>query len=130
DVITALEKIGGLSRVRLSSIEAGDVSDRLIRKMAQSDAACQQTAKLCRHLHIPVQSGDDEILKKMNRQYTSNVYLKLIKKIRNKIPQIAISTDVLVGFPGEKEENFQNTVKLRLKIFAFSEKSIMFVMKL
>ncbi|PIP21321.1 MAG: tRNA (N(6)-L-threonylcarbamoyladenosine(37)-C(2))-methylthiotransferase MtaB [Candidatus Omnitrophica bacterium CG23_combo_of_CG06-09_8_20_14_all_40_11] len=120
DVIEALEKINGLLRIRLSSIEASDVSERLIEKMAQSK-------KLCRHLHIPVQSGDDEILKRMNRNYCREDYLNLVKKIKMSIPQIAITTDVLVGFPGETEENFQNTVKLvqeilplKMHIFPYS----------
>lgn len=109
DVIDALEKIEGLSRIRLSSIEAGDVSLKLIRHMRKSK-------KLCRHLHIPIQSGDDAILKRMNRKYTSQKYLELISKIKSAIPGIAITTDVLVGFPGESEENFQNTVDLVQKI--------------
>lgn len=120
DVINALENIKGLLRLRLSSIEAGDVSDELVNKMANSQ-------KLCAHLHIPIQSGDDKILKQMNRSYTSADYINLVKTIKNKIPQIAITTDVLVGFPGESEENFQNTVKLikeimplRVHIFPYS----------
>jgi len=105
DVIEALEKIDGLLRIRLSSIEAGDVSDKLIAKMAGSE-------KLCPHLHIPIQSGDDDILKKMNRRYSRKDYLALIKRIKKNIPEVAITTDVLVGFPGESECNFQNTLKL------------------
>jgi threonylcarbamoyladenosine tRNA methylthiotransferase MtaB len=108
-LIGGLEKIKGLLRIRLSSIEAVDVSDSLINKMSKSD-------KLCRHLHIPIQSGDDEILKKMNRKYNRIQYLKLIKKIRRKIPGIAITTDVLVGFPGESEKNFSNTFDLIKRI--------------
>jgi threonylcarbamoyladenosine tRNA methylthiotransferase MtaB len=120
DVINSLEKIPDLLRIRLSSIEAGDVSDKLIRKFSRSD-------KLCRHLHIPVQSGDDEILKKMNRRYSCQDYLGLIRKIKSVVLGIAITTDVLVGFPGEKKKNFLNTVKLikqilplRLHIFPYS----------
>jgi len=126
-VIEALENIKGLYRIRLSSIEAGDVSDSLIQKIAESNLACRQTGKLCRHLHIPMQSGDDEILKKMHRRYGRSEYINLIAKIKKQIPQIAITTDVLVGFPGEKEENFQNTVNLvreivplRAHIFSYS----------
>ncbi|MEW6100753.1 MAG: tRNA (N(6)-L-threonylcarbamoyladenosine(37)-C(2))-methylthiotransferase MtaB [Candidatus Omnitrophota bacterium] len=109
DVISALEKMGGLYRIRLSSIEAGDVSDTLIKKMAVSK-------KLCPHLHIPIQSGDDEILKKMNRKYKGADYLRLIRKIKSIVPGIAITTDVMVGFPGEGEANFRNTLKLVKKI--------------
>jgi threonylcarbamoyladenosine tRNA methylthiotransferase MtaB len=112
DVIKGLENIEGLLRIRLSSIEAGDVSDNLIQKIAQSK-------KLCRHLHIPMQSGDDEILKKMNRRYSRKDYLNLINQIKKKVPQIGISTDVLVGFPGETEKSFQNTVELIKKVMPF-----------
>lgn len=122
EVIEALEKIEGLLRIRLSSIEAGDISDGLIQKMAQSK-------KLCQHLHIPIQSGDNEILKKMNRNYCREDYLNLIKKIKNTIPEIAITTDVLVGFPDEKDDNFENTVDLireimplRVHIFPYSKR--------
>lgn len=121
-VIAALESVKGLLRIRLSSIEAGDVTDELIAKIAESK-------KLCRHLHIPVQSGDDTVLKKMNRRYTSGIYLALIKKLKKAIPGIAITTDVLVGFPAESEANFQNTLKLirkikplKVHIFAYSER--------
>jgi len=109
DVIEALEDIGGLARIRLSSIEAGDVSEGLIHKMAEP-------GKLCRHLHIPIQSGDDGILKKMNRRYTKGDYADLIQKLRNKMPQVAVTTDVLVGFPGETEEAFRNTLDLVKKV--------------
>jgi len=109
DVITKLEKISGLSRLRLSSIEAGDVSRALINKIALSK-------KVCRHFHIPIQSGDDIILKKMKRRYNKAGYLKLINKIKQSIPDIAITTDVLVGFPGEGETNFKNTIDLVKKI--------------
>ncbi len=122
NVIEELEKIEGLLRIRLSSIEAGDITAELIDKMAQSK-------KLCPHLHIPIQSGDSEILKKMNRNYCREDYLNLIKKIKNSIPEIAITTDVLVGFPGEREDNFQNTVNLigeivplRAHIFPYSKR--------
>ncbi len=128
-VILALEKIDGLLRIRLSSIEAGDVSDELIDKMAQSLPDRQAGQKLCRHLHIPMQSGDDKILKKMNRNYCRKDYLSLIKIIKSRVPQIAITTDILVGFPGESEDNFQNTidlikevVPLRSHIFTYSKR--------
>ena len=104
-VITGLEKIEGLSRIRLSSIEAGDVTDALINKMSKSE-------KLCPHLHIPIQSGDDEILKKMKRKYSRKYYLDLVNKIKRKVPQVSITTDCLVGFPQENEDNFQNTLSL------------------
>jgi len=121
-VISELEKIKGLCRLRLSSIEAKDVSDALIRKIAGS-------AKLCKHLHIPLQSGDSRILKQMNRRYSGDFYLNLIKKIKKRIPLIAITTDVMVGFPGETEANFKNTLDLvksinplKVHIFPYSRR--------
>jgi len=105
DAIEAIEDTQGLMRIRLSSIEASDVSDRLVRKLAKSK-------KMCRHLHIPLQSGDDEILKKMNRKCSRQDYLNFMQKIRNNISEVAITTDVMVGFPGENDINFKNTVDL------------------
>ncbi len=105
DLLVDLEKVKGLLRVRLSSIEAGDVSPGLIGYFKKSK-------KFCRHLHIPIQSGDDDILKRMNRKYTAKVYGDLIGRLKAAIPGIAITTDCLIGFPGETEDNFKNTVKL------------------
>ena len=120
DVVTSLKKIKGEFRIRLSSVEPQLISDELIEKMANS-------ARICPHLHIPLQSGDDAILKRMNRRYAVGDYLSLIAKIKKKIKDVAITTDVLVGFPGEKDENFRNTVRclkeilpLRTHIFSFS----------
>jgi len=109
DVIAALEKIAGLARIRLSSIEAGDVSLKLIKCLEGS-------RKLCRHLHIPIQSGDNQILKRMNRKYTRQKYQNLINRLQRNIPQISITTDCLVGFPGETGKNFENTIDLVKKI--------------
>lgn len=120
DAIEAVENIKGNFRIRLSSIEAGDVSEKLIRKMEVSK-------RLCPHLHIPLQSADNRILKLMNRHYTAKKFLNLIKKLKQRIPDFAFTTDVLVGFPSESESNFQNTFKLikeieplRVHIFPFS----------
>ncbi|MFH0912873.1 MAG: tRNA (N(6)-L-threonylcarbamoyladenosine(37)-C(2))-methylthiotransferase MtaB [Candidatus Omnitrophota bacterium] len=127
DAIEALEGIEGLMRIRLSSIEANDISDRLVAKLAKSNFACRQRGKLCRHLHIPLQSGDDEILEKMHRKVTRQDYSALIRTIKNSVPGIAVTTDVLVGFPGEDEVNFENTLSmvkeilpLRVHIFPYS----------
>ncbi len=109
DVIDSLEKIKGLSRIRLSSIEAGDVSPLLIQRLKNSN-------KFCRHLHIPIQSGDDSILKMMNRKYTSRKYLDLVARLKRNIAQLSITTDCLIGFPGETEKNFKSTVDLVKKI--------------
>lgn len=123
-VIKRLEEVSGLLRIRLSSIEPKDVNAALIEKLRSSD-------KLCPHLHIPLQSGDDDVLRKMNRNYTSSEYLKLVNNIRKFIPDIAITTDVLVGFPNETEGNFQNTVSLikeiiplKTHIFSYSRRQI------
>lgn len=109
DAIDVLLKLEGLTRLRLSSIEAGDVSVKLIKCLASSK-------KFCRHLHIPIQSGDDGILKRMNRKYTSQKYQNLISRIKHSIPGVSITTDCLVGFPGETEANYNNTVNLVKKI--------------
>lgn len=119
-VIEELEKIDGLSRIRLSSLEASDISLELINKMAASQ-------KLCRHLHIPFQSGDDKILTLMNRKVTSADYSELVVKLRRLSPDIGITADIMVGFPGEEEINFNNTVRFlkevkpsRIHVFSFS----------
>ncbi len=109
ELIQKLEDIDGLLRIRLSSIEAKDLSDELIDTIAAS-------GKVCHHLHIPIQSGDDQILRRMNRKYSHKDYLALIKKILRYIPDIAITTDCLVGFPSETEKQFQNTADLLKKI--------------
>jgi threonylcarbamoyladenosine tRNA methylthiotransferase MtaB len=109
EVIGCLEKIKGLSRIRLSSIEAGDVSLNLIKYL-------QQSKKLCRHLHIPIQSGDDHILKLMNRKYSRQKYENIISRLKAHIPGISITTDCLIGFPGETDDHFKNTVDLVQKI--------------
>jgi threonylcarbamoyladenosine tRNA methylthiotransferase MtaB len=119
DLIDEIEKIEGILRIRLSSIEAKDVTDKLIKKMAKS-------SKLCPHLHIPFQSGDDKILKHMNRRDTRQTYLKLVKKLKKNIKGMAISTDIMICFPGENKEEFNNTldflkeiVPSRVHIFTF-----------
>jgi len=105
DALEGLEGINGLLRIRLSSIEAKDVTAGLISHMSASK-------KLCRHLHIPVQSGDDRVLKLMNRKYTSRQYRDLIYSLKKRVAGISVTTDCLVGFPGESSENFRNTIKL------------------
>jgi len=108
DVIKQLSVIDGLLRIRLSSIEPQYISDELIDMIAE-------TPKACKHLHIPLQSGDDGILKAMNRKYSAKDYAALINKIRKKIPPVSLNTDVIVGFPGEDEKAFGNTIKLLKK---------------
>lgn len=91
-------------RVRLSSLEPWDVTDELI--------GLWQNPQMCRHLHIPIQSGSDHILRRMGRRITSCEYSNLVEKIRRNVPGIAITTDVIVGFPGETNEDFQSTCNL------------------
>ncbi len=121
-LIRKLERIPGNFRIRLSSIELGDITDELIGSLTDSK-------RLCPHLHIPLQSGDDEILGRMNRQYSSTRFMNLIERLRSAIPEIAITTDVMVGFPGETEKNFRNTVELikqiqplRVHMFTYSRR--------
>ncbi len=121
-VITKLAKLEGLERLRLSSIEPMFITDELIKTLAS-------TLKVCRHLHIPLQSGDDLVLKKMNRTYSSKDFLTLIQKLRSAMPKIAISTDIIAGFPGEDDEAFENTCELiekvgfsRLHVFRYSKR--------
>ncbi|MDD2703504.1 MAG: MiaB/RimO family radical SAM methylthiotransferase [Candidatus Omnitrophica bacterium] len=108
-LINDLEKIPGLKRLRLSSIEASDISGALIAQM-------NGARKLCPHLHIPMQSGDDDILRLMRRKYRRSDYLRIVDEITDSIPGAAVTTDILVGFPGETEAQFNNTVGLIEKI--------------
>lgn len=94
-----LERIDGLYRIRLSSIEINEITDDLLELMVNSK-------KICPHLHIPLQSGDNEILKLMNRTYQTEEYAEKIYQARSYLPEVGITTDVMAGFPGEKEENF------------------------
>lgn len=108
NLIKKLIKIPGNFKIKFISPNPWDLPDELINLIAKKP-------KIVKELHLPVQSGDDQILKKMNRPYTAGQYLKLIKKIRTKIPKIWLSTDIIVGFPGETKTAFQNTVKLAEK---------------
>jgi len=108
-VLTELTKLPKLSRIRLSSLEPLEISDDLIDIIAQSP-------KICPHFHVPLQSGDDVILKKMNRNYAVSAYAKIIKKISAQIPSTGLGTDIIVGFPGETNEQYQNTYDLVNKL--------------
>lgn len=92
-----------IKRLRLSSIESTEITDELISLM-------EKNPRFCRHLHIPLQNGDDSILKSMHRPYTTNDYRKIVEKIRTKIPDVGISADIMVGFPGETQEHFTNSL--------------------
>jgi len=105
DLLKMVNDLEGDFWLRFSTSHPKDMSDKLIDTMAKCE-------KLCHHLHLPAQSGDDEILVAMNRKYKIEDYKRLIKKTRDKIPGISITTDIIVGFPGETKEQFENTKKL------------------
>ena len=108
-LLREVEKIEGLKRIRFMTSHPKDLSDELIEVMKES-------GKICRHLHLPLQSGSDRILKAMNRRYTKEQYLALAEKIRREIPDIAITTDIIVGFPGETESDVQETIDVIRKV--------------
>lgn len=109
DLINELSKIDDIKRIRISSIEITELNDKFLDMLKNND-------KVCDHLHIPLQAGSDEILKRMNRKYDLVYYEEKIKKIRSIRPDISISTDIIVGFPYETEELFLNTLEFSKKI--------------
>lgn len=120
DLLKTIERIQPLKRVRLSSIEPMELNDDIIELVGSSKI-------FCRHFHLPLQSGDDTILKKMKRPYFSEDFRKKVMQVYHQIPEVAIGTDVLVGFPGETDDAFNNTLKListlpitYLHVFPFS----------
>lgn len=104
-LLKQVEAIEGLKRIRFMTSHPKDLSDELIQTMAESK-------KVCHHLHLPMQSGSSRILKIMNRRYDKEKYLELVEKIRKAIPDISLTTDIIVGFPGETEEDFQQTLEV------------------
>lgn len=102
-LLRQIEKIEGIERIRFMTSHPKDLSDELIEVMASS-------GKICNHLHLPLQSGSSRILKEMNRRYDKEQYLTLVEKIRKAVPDIALTTDIIVGFPGETEEDFEETM--------------------
>jgi threonylcarbamoyladenosine tRNA methylthiotransferase MtaB len=120
DAVKAVLSVEGLMRLRLGSLESIEVSPELITVM-------QQDERFCKFLHLPLQAGDNMVLKAMNRHYTTEEYKTLIEGIRSKLPDVAISTDLIVGFPGETEAMFQNSLTFsqtmnfaKMHIFPFS----------
>ena len=105
DLLKDINDIDGIERIRFMTSHPKDISDELINSYGKLD-------KLCDHLHLPVQSGSNRILKIMNRRYTREDYLNIIDKIRKVNPDITLTTDIIVGFPGETEEDFNETLKL------------------
>ncbi|MBU3911027.1 MAG: tRNA (N(6)-L-threonylcarbamoyladenosine(37)-C(2))-methylthiotransferase MtaB [Candidatus Omnitrophica bacterium] len=125
DISRLIEELCGIEgdwRLRLSSIEPGDIGNALVSQL-------ESQKRLCRHLHIPFQSGDDYILKKMKRPYRRRDYIAVVDRLKQVIPDMAISTDIMVGFPGETEERFEETVNfietvqpMRVHMFPFSKR--------
>ena len=105
ELLREVNKIEGLKRIRFMTSHPKDLSDELIEYMSKS-------RKVCHHLHLPMQSGSSRILKIMNRHYDKEQYLTIVKKLRAAIPDIALTTDIIVGFPGETEEDFQETLEV------------------
>lgn len=105
DLIYMLNEVEGLERIRFMTSHPKDLSDKLIKAYTECD-------KLCNYIHLPVQSGSSKVLKRMNRKYDRQQYLDLLKKLREAVPGITVSTDIIVGFPGETEEDFQDTLSL------------------
>ncbi len=122
ETVQALEKIDTLERIRFSSIDPIDVTESFTEGLLAM-------RKCCRHLHLSLQSGDDRVLFRMNRNYTSEAYRKIVKRLRERIPDFSITTDIIVGFPGETEEEFEQTLRFvdeiqftRVHIFPYSHR--------
>lgn len=105
DLIYALNDVEGLERIRFMTSHPKDLSDKLIQAYVDCD-------KLCNYIHLPVQAGSSRVLKRMNRKYDRGKYLELVRKLRAAVPGITLSTDIIVGFPGETEEDFEETLSL------------------
>ncbi len=109
DLIEELSKIEGLERIRVSSIEMTEINDKFIKELKNNN-------KLCGHLHVSLQSGSENVLKLMNRKYTKEEYFNYVSKIREARPNINLTTDVIVGFPGETEEDFLESIEYCKKV--------------
>jgi tRNA-2-methylthio-N6-dimethylallyladenosine synthase len=102
-LLRKINEIDEIERIRFMTSHPKDLSDDLIQTMAECD-------KVCKHLHLPIQAGSNRILRKMNRKYSREVYMELVEKLRSAMPDIALTTDIIVGFPGETEEDFLETL--------------------
>ncbi len=123
DLLRTLLEETEIARIRLSSVEPHSVTDELIALMAEADG------RICRHLHLPLQSGSNAVLKAMGRRYTAEDFFALVEKLRAAMPTIALSTDVIVGFPGESEADFNATLNfcrkcafMKMHIFRYSKR--------
>ena len=108
-LLRAVNKINGIERIRFISPHPKDFTDDVIEAIRDCD-------KVCKLIHLPLQSGSTEVLKVMNRKYTKEQYLNLVEKMKNEIPNLTLSTDIIVGFPGETEEDFQDTLDVVKKV--------------
>ncbi|MBN1613188.1 MAG: tRNA (N6-isopentenyl adenosine(37)-C2)-methylthiotransferase MiaB [Deltaproteobacteria bacterium] len=130
NLVTKIGKINGIERIRFTTSHPKDLSGELIR--------CFSNVKtLCEHIHLPVQSGSDKILRRMNRKYGREIYMEKVRDLRSACPEISITSDVIVGFPGETDRDFQETIDLMEKIrfdnaysFLYSERAGTAAMKL
>ncbi|WP_096434597.1 tRNA (N(6)-L-threonylcarbamoyladenosine(37)-C(2))-methylthiotransferase MtaB [Alteribacter populi] len=113
DLLLELEKVDGLKRIRISSIEASQITDRVIEVIDRSE-------KIVRHLHVPLQSGSNTVLKRMRRKYTTQFFAERVERLHKALPGLAVTTDVIVGFPGETDEEFQETFDF-IRDLKFSE---------
>lgn len=108
-LLYTVDKIEGIDRIRFATSHPKDLSDELI-------IAMKECKKVCEHLHLPVQAGSSKVLHEMNRKYTKEDYLALVDKVRSEIPDISLTTDIIVGFPGETEEDFEDTLDVMRKV--------------
>ncbi len=109
DLLHMVSEVDGIERIRFVSVHPKDITDKLIQEMASNP-------KVCRQLHVPLQSGSTKVLKDMNRKYSKEQYLALIDKIRTAMPNLSISTDIIVGFPTETNEDFEDTLDVVKKV--------------
>ncbi|MDF2839254.1 MAG: mtaB [Clostridia bacterium] len=109
DIIEQVHQVEGITRIRMSSVEPKTLNDEFIDRLSK-------LPKICRHFHLSLQSGCDATLKRMNRKYTTEEYINVVKKLRVVFPDVAITTDLIVGFPGETEEEFESTVDFIKKV--------------
>jgi len=127
NLVTLLQRLlaeTSIGRIRVSSIEPLDVTPNLV------DAMVMSQGRICAHLHMPLQSGSDKVLSEMNRPYCADVYLQIIEHLRAKLPHISLTTDVIVGFPGESEQDFEETLSVcraadfsKIHVFRYSRRA-------
>ncbi len=122
DLLEKINKIDGIKRIRLSSLEPRIITEEFVSRLIKLD-------KICNHFHLSLQSGCDETLKRMNRKYTTEEFRQIVRLLREKIPEVALTTDVIVGFPGETEEEFETTYKFleeikfsKMHVFKYSKR--------